>query len=193
MPERNPTNHNKSNRTPGVQETFISSNVPSSTLPAGISSTNDASRISQQEDHLPNPLLPSVLSCYYEPSRSKDSLSIPCLINLETAGLRGSPRIAELNRVTQDGPAIVVYISSTMQLKSRRTTRLKPKLSFLSNFNSVGALWTFATTNPHSDYEHLSFAAQIANDFEQINGLFDSAINEICTADVAEWLDQCFK
>jgi hypothetical protein len=33
--------------------------------------------------------------------------------------------------------------------------------------------------NPHSDYEHLSFVAQIANDFEQINGLFDNTINEI--------------
>jgi hypothetical protein len=127
----------------------------------------------------PDPLLPSVLSRNYEPSTSKDSLSNPCLINLETIGLWRSPRIAELNGVTQDGPAIAAYTSSTMQLKSRRTTRLKPKLSFLSVFNSVGALWAFATTNPHSDYEHLSFVAQIANDFEQINGLFDDTINEI--------------
>ncbi len=118
MPERNPKNYNKSNRTPGVQETFNSSNVPSSTLPTGISSTNDASGISQQEEYLPDPLLPSVLSCDYEPSTSKDSLSIPRLINLETAGLWRSPRIAELNRVTQDSPAIMAYTSSTMQLKS---------------------------------------------------------------------------
>jgi hypothetical protein len=87
MPEKNPTNHDESNRTPGVQETFTSSDVPSNMLPAGISSTNDASRISQQEEYLPDPLLPSVLSCNYEPFMSKDSLSIPCLINLETAGL----------------------------------------------------------------------------------------------------------
>ncbi len=180
MPERNPKNHIKSNRTPGVQETFTSSNVPSSTLLTGISSTNDASGISQQDEYLPDPLLPSVLSCDYEPSTSKDSLSISCLINLETAGLRRSPRIAVLNGVTQDGPAITAYTSSTTQLKSWRITRSKPKLSFLSVFNSVGALWTFATMNPHSDYEHLSFAAQIANDFEQINGLFDNTINEIC-------------
>jgi hypothetical protein len=65
-----------------------------------------------------------------------------------------------------------------MQLKSQWTTRSKPKLSFLSVFNSVGALRTFATTNPHSDYEHLSFVARTANDFEQINGLFDNTINE---------------
>ena len=32
---------------------------------------------------------------------------------------------------------------------------------------------------PHSDNEHLSFVAKIANDFEQINGLFDDVINEI--------------
>jgi hypothetical protein len=178
MLERNPTNQNKSNRTPGVQEMFISSNVPSSTLPTSVSSTNDASGISQQEEYLPDPLLHSVLSCNYEPSTSEDSLSIPCLINLETAGLRRSPRISELNGVTQDGPAIVAYTCSTTQLKSQWTTRSKPKLSFLSIFNSVGALWTFGTTNPHSDCEHLSFVAQIANDFEQINGLFDDMINE---------------
>ena len=118
MPERNPTSHNTPNRTPGVQETFTSSNVPSNTLPTGISSTNDASRISQQEEYLPDPLLPSVLSRNYEPSTSKDSLSIPCLINLETAGLQRSSRIAELNGVTQDGPAIMAYTSSTMQPKS---------------------------------------------------------------------------
>jgi hypothetical protein len=159
MPERNPTSHYKSNRTPGVQEMFTSRDVPSNTLTTGISSTNDASGISQQEEYLPDPLLPSVLSRDYEPSTSKDSLSIPHLINLETAGLRQSPRIAELNRVTKDGPEIAAYTSSTMQLKSRQTTRSKPKLSFLSVFNSVGALWTFATTIPHSDYEHLSFVA----------------------------------
>jgi hypothetical protein len=118
MPERNPKNHNKSIRSPGVQETFTSSNVPSSTLPTGISSTNDASGISQQGEYLPDPLLPSILSCNYEPSTSKDSLSIPCLINLKTADLRQSPRIAELNGVTQDGPAIAAYTSSTTQLKS---------------------------------------------------------------------------
>ncbi len=130
MPERNPTNHNKSNRTPGVQETFTSSDVPSSTLPTGISSTNDALGISQQEAYLPDPLLPSVLSCDYDPSTSKDSLSIPHLINLETAGLQQSPRIAELNRNTQDGPAIAAYTSSTTQLKSRRITRSKPSFHF---------------------------------------------------------------
>ena len=118
MPERNPKNHNKSIRSPGVQETFTSSNVPSSTLPTGISSTNDASGISQQGEYLPDPLLPSILSCNYEPSTSKDSLSIPCLINLETASLWQSPRIAELNGVTQVGPAIAAYTSSNTQLKS---------------------------------------------------------------------------
>jgi hypothetical protein len=40
-----------------------------------------------QEEYLSDPLLPSVLSCNYEPSTSEDSLSIPRLINLETAGL----------------------------------------------------------------------------------------------------------
>ena len=71
-------------------------------------------------------------------------------------------------------------ISSTKQLKSQQTTRLKPKLSFLSVFNSVGAQWNSATLNPHSENEYLSFVARIANDFEQINGLFDDRINAIC-------------
>ena len=38
----------------------------------------------------------------------------------------------------------------------------------------------FATKNPHSEHEHLSFVARIANDFEQINGLFDDTINAFC-------------
>jgi hypothetical protein len=33
---------------------------------------------------------------------------------------------------------------------------------------------------PHSDNEHLSFVAQIADDFAQIDGLFDDTIHEIC-------------
>jgi len=35
-------------------------------------------------------------------------------------------------------------------------------------------------SNPHSEHEHLSFVAQIANDFKQINGLFDDTLNAIC-------------
>jgi hypothetical protein len=129
------------------------------------------------------PLLPPVSSsCNGEmtTSQGQDSLSAPCLINLETSGLRRSPRIAALNGVIKDDPAIAAYTKSTTQLKSRRTTRPKPRLSFLSVFNSVGARWNFATSNPHSEHEHLSFVAQIANDFEQINGLFDNTLNAIC-------------
>ncbi len=113
-------------------------------------------------------------------SQRQDSLLAPRLINLETSGLRQSLRIAALKGVTQDDPAIAAYTSSTMQLKSRRTTRPKPKLSFLSVFNSAGTLWNFATSYPHSEHEHLSFMARIANDFKQINGLFDDTINAIC-------------
>jgi hypothetical protein len=114
-------------------------------------------------------------------SQGQDSLSAPCLINLETSSLRRSSRIAALNGATNDDPAIAAYTSSTMQLKSsRRTTRPKPRLSFFSVSNSFGARWNFATSNPHSEYEHLSFVARIANDFEQINGLFDDTLNAIC-------------
>jgi hypothetical protein len=44
----------------------------------------------------------------------------------------------------------------------------------------VGTRWNFTTLNPHSEHEHLSFVARIANDFEQINGLFDDTINLFC-------------
>jgi hypothetical protein len=67
------------------------------------------------------PLLPPVSSsCNGEKTllQSDNSLSIPRLINLETSGLWQSPRLAALNRDTQDGLAIAAYTSSTMQLKS---------------------------------------------------------------------------
>jgi hypothetical protein len=101
-------------------------------------------------------------------------------MNLVTTGLRQSPQIAVLNRINQDSPAIVGYTSFTTQLKSQQITRLKPKLSFLSVCNSVGAQWNFATLIPHSENEHISFVAQIANDFEQIKGFSDDTINAIC-------------
>ncbi len=80
--------------------------------------------------------------------------------------MRQSPRIAALNETTQDGPTIVAYNSSPTQLQSQWITRPKPKLSFLSVFISVGAQRNFATSIPHSDNEHFSFAAQIADDFK---------------------------
>jgi hypothetical protein len=98
--------------------------------------------ISDAMNNIQRPLLPPISSSRNgetTPSQGQDSLSAPCLINLEISGLRRSSRIAALNRVTQDNPAITAYTSSTTQLKSRRTTRPKPHLSFLSVFNSVGA------------------------------------------------------
>jgi hypothetical protein len=52
-----------------------------------------------------------------------------------------------------------------MQLNSQWIIQPKPKLSFLSVFKSVGALWTFAPQNSHSTNEHFSFVAQISNNF----------------------------
>jgi hypothetical protein len=114
------------------------------------------------------------------PSQFEDPLLVPHLIDLETSGLQQSPRIAIINKVNHGSPAIVAYTLSTMQLNSQRIIQPKPKLSFLSVFNSVGALWTFAPQNLHSTNEHLSFVAQISNDFEQINGLFNDTINDFC-------------
>ena len=85
-----------------------------------------------------------------------------------------------MNGITQDDPAIAAYTSSIKPLKSRRITRLQLGLSFLSVFNSVGTQWNFTTSNLHSEHEHLSFVARLANDFEQINGLFDDMVNSFC-------------
>jgi hypothetical protein len=107
-----------------------------------LSDYSDATGISQNEDIIQRPLLLSVSSSRdggTTLSQGQDSLLVPRLINLETSGLRQSSWLAALNGVTQDDPAIAAYASSTTQLKSRQTTRLKPKLSFLSVFNSVGA------------------------------------------------------
>ena len=83
------------------------------------------------------------------------------------------------NRANHDGLEIAAYTTSPMQLPSRWLTPSKPKLSFLSVFNSVGALWTFAPQNHHSN-EQFSFVAQTSNDFEQIKCLFDDTINKFC-------------
>jgi hypothetical protein len=56
----------------------------------------------------------------------------------------------------------------------------RPRFSFLSVFNLVGSLWTFATTSSHIDNETLSFVAQFSNNYECLNVLFDDTINDIC-------------
>ncbi len=145
MPARNPANHNKSHKTPSEKETFGHSNVLSNMLPSGTQSplcinpsSSTALGISQQE-YFPDSLLHSVLPSQKEASQNDHLLSVPPLFNLETLGLRQSPRIAALNDTAQDRPAIVAYTSSTTQPHSQRIVRPKPKLSFLSVFTSVGA------------------------------------------------------
>jgi hypothetical protein len=67
MPERNPANHNKSDKTPSEQETFTPSNVSSSMLPTGTQSPSSINLSSStlpgisQQDYFPDPLLHSVL------------------------------------------------------------------------------------------------------------------------------------
>ncbi len=41
-------------------------------------------------------------------------------------------------------------------------------------------MWTFATTGSHTDYETFSFVARLSNAYDQLNGLFDDKINDIC-------------
>ena len=145
-----------------VSQNLLSTGMQPS-IHVGLSSYSDVPGISQLEDYIQCPLLPPVSSsCNGEMTllQSDNSLSITRLMNLETSGLRQSPRLTAINKDTQDGPAIAAYTSSTMQLKSRQTTRPKPRLSFLSDFNSVGTRWNFAALNPHSENEHLSYMAK---------------------------------
>jgi hypothetical protein len=113
MPEQNSANHNKSHETPSEQETFSHSNVSSNTLPTFTQSplcvdpSSSTALGSSQQDYFPDPLLHSVLPSQEEASQNDNLLSVPPLFNLETSGLRQSPRIAALNGTTQDGPAIV--------------------------------------------------------------------------------------
>jgi hypothetical protein len=92
----------------------------------------------------------------------QEDLLAPPLINLETSGLRQSPQIAALNN-NNDIPAIAAYTTSTMPTSSRQIARPRPRLSFLLVFNMVGSLWTFATTNSHTDNETFSFVTRISN------------------------------
>ena len=44
----------------------------------------------------------------------------------------------------------------------------------------VGSLWTFATTSSSFDVGAFSFVAGISNEYDQLNGLFDDTMNDIC-------------
>ncbi len=172
MPERNSTESSNQTMLPAGTELHRTS-----------SSLDKTSGLSQNDDYVQDPFLHPVSSTSAVENLSpqiEDPLLAPGLINLETSGLRQSPRIAGINNgANHNGPEIAAYTSSTTQQSSRWITQQKPKLSFLSVFNSVGALWTFAPQNSHSNNEEqYSFAARISHDFERINGLFDNTIND---------------
>ncbi len=165
MPEWSPANHNKSHKTPSERETFGHSNFLSNTFPTySVPIMHQPFQFYCAQNfptrNFPDPLLHSVLPSQEEASQNGHLLSVPPLLNLETSGLRQSPRIAALNDTTQDGSANVAYTSSTTQPHSRWIARPKPQL-FFSVFTSVGARWNFATLIPHSDNECLSFVAKM--------------------------------
>jgi hypothetical protein len=128
----------------------LGSNSNITMLPTGIkphrlsSSSDKTSGLSQNDDYVPHIFLHPVSSNSVGENLApqiEDPLLVPCLKNLETSGLRQSSRIAAINNgANHDGPAIAAYTVSTTQLPSQRITRSKPKLSFFSVFNSVGAL-----------------------------------------------------
>jgi hypothetical protein len=109
----------------------------------------------------------------------QDNNSAHALINLETSGLRRLPRLAALQH-NNDTPAIAAYTLSTTPSLSRLFSKPRPRLLFLLVFNLVGSLWTFTTTSSHTDYETFSFVARLLNNYDQMNGLFDNTINDIC-------------
>jgi hypothetical protein len=128
------------------------------------------------EDYIQRPFSDSVNAILPE---TQDDNSAPALINLEISGLRRSPRLAALQNSNTDAPAIAAYTSSTTPSASRLFSKPRPRLSFLSVFNSVGSLWTFATTTSHANYETYSFVARLSNDYNRLNGLFDDTLNDI--------------
>ena len=102
----------------------------------------------------------------------------PQMINLETSGLRRSPRIR-----AQSGPNIVAYTSSAMNktLISSKNPK-QPRLAFFSILCGIGSLWSFATNSmPHYDIHGRchSLVTRVAHDYERINGLFDDTINDV--------------
>jgi hypothetical protein len=180
IPEKNFNASNDSNLGAYSKKTTPHTRIEPPCLSSFLDKTNG---LFQSMDYVQDPFLHPVSSSYEGanlPSQIEDSLVVPHLINLETSGQRRSSRIAAMiNRANHDGLEIAVYTTSPTQLLLRRITPSKPKHSFLSVFKSVGALCTFAPQNHHSN-EQFSFVAQISNDFEQINGLFDDTINNFC-------------
>ncbi len=140
------------------------------------SRSNDAQGTISQKDSIPRPYLDSVNKSLLP---LQDNNSVPALINLETSGLRRLPRLAAL-RDNNNVPAIVAYTSSTTPSFSRLFTKPRPRLLFISVFNLVGSLWTFATTSSHIDNETFFFVASFSNDYDCLNSLFDDTINDIC-------------
>ncbi len=132
------TNHNtrtlaKSNV---VQETPLplsGTRLSSHKLNFSQQSMADNIRISQ-EDYIPSiQLTPDSVA------PSQDDFSPPPLLNVETSGLRRSPRIAA--QINSNTPAISAYVTSTMPVTSRQYTRPKQQLSFYSDFTLVGSLF----------------------------------------------------
>ena len=138
------------------------------------SGSNGVQGISNK-DFIHSPFLDSVNKIL---PQVQDNNSVPALINLETTGLRWSPQLAALQN-NNDAPAIVAYTSSTTPSLSRLFSKSRPRLSFLLVYNLVGSLWTFATTSSHANHETYSFVAQLSNNFDRLNGLFDDTINNI--------------
>ncbi len=86
----------------------------------------------------PEDSIPSIQPTLDSVALFQDDFSLPPLINLETSGLRYSPRIAALNN--SNAPAISAYVTSTMPVTSKQYTRPKQRLLFYSVFNLVGSL-----------------------------------------------------
>ncbi len=160
----NPSNYPTTARQSGYQTSNIDS-----------TGSKDVHGISN-EDYLPSPFLDSVNEVL---PQMQDEHSIPALINLETSGLRRSPRLAALQN-NNDAPEIAAYTSSTTLSFSRLFSKPRPRLLYFSVFYLVGSLRTFATTTSHADHETYSFVARLSNDFDRLNGLFDDTINDIC-------------
>ena len=114
---------------------------------------------------------------------SNNYLEAPKMINLATSSLRQSQRIKSMTNPNNNGPKIMAYTSSiNKEGIFNRPKRKIPILVFFSVFCSIGALWSFTTSQcPHFHNKACrSFTSRLSNNYERINGLFEDTMNGLC-------------
>ena len=111
---------------------------------------------------------------------STNDLKAPKMINVANSVLRRSQQIKSMKNPSNYGPTIMAYTSSINNKGIfNRPKRKIPILVFFSVFCSIGALWSFTTSqSPHFHDEAChSFTSRVSNNYERINGIFYETMN----------------